>query len=121
MVLAIVQARMSASRMPGMVMAPVLGEPMIWRQLERVRRARTLDKVVVATSSAASDDALVAFLLGRGVSVYRGAHFDALECFAACTAAWSPSHAVRLTADCPLADPQAIDAAVRLAQSSGAA
>lgn len=120
MVLAILQARMSSSRMPGKIMSPVLGEPMIWRQIERIRRARSLDKVVVATSSAASDDPLAAFLLGRGVSVYRGAHFDLLECFSACAAAWSPGHVVRLTAECPLTDPQLIDAAVRLAMETGA-
>lgn len=120
MILAILQARMSSSRMPGAVMSPVLGEPMIWRQIERIRRARTLDKLVVATSSAASDDALAGFLLGRGVSVYRGAHFDGLECFSTCASAWSPSHAVRLTADCPLTDPQIVDQAVRLALETGA-
>jgi spore coat polysaccharide biosynthesis protein SpsF len=111
---------MSSSRMPGAVMSPVLGEPMIWRQIERIRRARTLDKLVVATSSAASDDALAGFLLGRGVSVYRGAHFDLLECFSTCASAWSPSHAVRLSADCPLTDPQIVDQAVRMAIETGA-
>ncbi len=120
MILAVLQARMSSSRMPGAVMSPVLGEPMIWRQIERIRRARTLDKLVVATSSAASDDALAGFLLGRGVSVYRGAHFDLLDCFSTCAAAWSPTHAVRLAADCPLTDPQIIDQAVRLALETGA-
>ena len=54
MILAVLQARMSSTRMPGKVMAPVLGEPMIWRQIERMRRARTLSKIVVATSTAAS-------------------------------------------------------------------
>jgi spore coat polysaccharide biosynthesis protein SpsF len=121
MALAILQARMSSTRMPGKVMAPVLGEPMIWRQLERIRRARSVSKVVVATSSGASDDSLAGFLLGRGVSVYRGDLADVLGRFSACTAAWSPTHVVRLKADCPLTDPQVIDAAVRLAVESGAA
>ena len=62
MILAVLQARMASTRMPGKVMAPVLGEPMIWRQIERVRRARSLSKLVVATSTAASDDALAGFL-----------------------------------------------------------
>jgi spore coat polysaccharide biosynthesis protein SpsF len=120
MILAILQARMSSSRMPGAAMSPVLGEPMIWRQIERIRRARTLDKLVVATSSASSDDALAGFLLGRGISVHRGAHFDLLECFSASAAAWSPTHAVRLTAECPLTDPQIVDQAVHLALETGA-
>lgn len=120
MILAILQARSSNARMPGAAMSPVMGEPMIWRQIERIRRARTLDKLVVATSSASSDDALAGFLLGRGVSVHRSAPSDALECFSTSAAAWSPSHAVRLTADCPLTDPQIIDQAVHMALETGA-
>ena len=121
MILAVLQARMSSTRMPGKVMAPVLGEPMIWRQIERMRRARSLSRIVVATSTAASDDTLAGFLLGRGVSVYRGDLNDVLGRFSACAEAWSPDHVVRFTADCPLTDPRVIDAAVALAITSGAA
>jgi spore coat polysaccharide biosynthesis protein SpsF len=121
-ILAIVQARMSSTRMPGKVMAPILGEPMIWRQLERIRRARTLTRVVVATSAEASDDPLASYLVSRGQAVFRGALHDVLGRFAECAdAASDPSHVVRLTADCPLADPGVIDSCVRLAQLSGAA
>src|ERR1700712_5419513 len=99
MILAVLQARMSSTRMPGKVMAPVLGEPMIWRQIERMRRARTVSRIVVATSTAASDDALAGFLLGRGCAVYRGDLHDVLGRFAACAAACNPDYVVRLTAD----------------------
>ena len=121
MILAVLQARMSSTRMPGKVMAPVLGEPMIWRQIERTRRARSLSKVMVATSTAPSDDALAGFLLGRGVSVYRGDLDDVLGRFAGCALAHQPDYVVRLTADCPLIDPQVIDAAVALARTTRAA
>jgi spore coat polysaccharide biosynthesis protein SpsF len=121
MILAILQARMSSTRMPGKVMAPVLGEPMIWRQIERIRRARSLSKLVVATSNAPSDDALAGFLLGRGCSVHRGDLEDVLGRFAGTARAWAPSHVVRLKADCPLTDPQVIDAAVALSLRTGAA
>ncbi len=59
--LAILQARMSSSRLPGKVMAPVLGEPMIGRQIERLRRSRRIDKLVVATSTDPGDDVLAAY------------------------------------------------------------
>ena len=121
MILAVLQARMSSTRMPGKVMAPVLGEPMIWRQIERTRRARSLTKVVVATSTAASDDALAGFLLGRGVAVHRGDLDDVLGRFAGCARAHHPDYVVRLTADCPLIDAQVIDAAVALARTTRAA
>ena len=121
MILAILQARMSSTRMPGKVMAPVLGEPMIWRQIERIRRARSVSKLVVATTTETSDDALVGFLLGRGCSVHRGELEDVLGRYAGSARAFAPAHVVRLEADCPLIDPQVIDAAVALALKSGAA
>ena len=125
MIVAVVQARMSSSRLPGKVLADLCGEPMILRQLQRIRRARTLTKVVVATSAEASDDALARVLRTRGWPVYRGDLTDVLGrvCSAVrwATPAGSCTHAVRLTADCPLADPELIDEAVRLALASRAA
>ena len=119
MILAVLQARTASTRMPGKVMAPICGEPMIWRQIERVRVARHPSKLVVATTDEPSDDALAAFLLGRGCSVHRGPFKNVLGRFAACAEAWDASHVVRLSGDCPLTDPQMIDAAVELATKSG--
>ena len=121
MILGVLQARTSSSRMPGTVMAPILQEPMIWRQIERIRRARSLDKLVVATSEEPSDDGLAGFLLGRGMTVYRGELNDVLGRFAACAEAWGPTHVVRMTADCPLIEPRLIDAVVALALENRAA
>ena len=121
MTMAIVQARMGSTRMPGKVMAPVLGEPMIWRQIERIRRARSVSKVVVATSTAPADDALASFLVGRGCGVYRGDPVDVLGRFTACARTAGAERVVRLKADCPLTDPQLVDAAVALSIRSGAA
>jgi spore coat polysaccharide biosynthesis protein SpsF len=125
MIVAVLQARMSSSRLPGKVLADLCGEPMIVRQLERIRRARTLTKVVVATSRELSDAPLARTLTERGWPVYRGELNDVLGrvCSAVrwSTAAGSCTHVVRLTADCPLADPEVIDEAVRLALASRAA
>jgi spore coat polysaccharide biosynthesis protein SpsF len=122
MILAIVQARMSSARLPGKVMAPILGEPMIVRLLERVRRAKTLGKILVATSTDPSDEPLAQLLTARGYPVFRGALNDVLARYAqAAGTAGEPTHVVRITADCPLIDPGLIDEAVRLAIASGAA
>jgi spore coat polysaccharide biosynthesis protein SpsF len=108
--LAILQARMTSSRLPGKVLAPVLGEPMIGRQLERLRRARRIDALVVATSTDPSDDPLAAYCGGLGVEVFRGSLSDVLERFRGALATHPEAKAVvRLTADCPLADPAVID------------
>lgn len=121
MILAILQARMSSKRLPGKVMASLAGQPMIWRQIERLRRARRVDKVVVATSCEPSDDALAGYLLARGQPMFRGAGADLLDRFARCAeAAGGPSHVVRIKGDCPFVDTQAVDATVKLALASGA-
>lgn len=121
MILAVLQARMSSTRLPGKVMRPIMGAPMIERHLERLRACETLDRLVVATSLDSSDDPLVAHLEGLGVAVFRGSLDDVLGRFRAAAVAFGPAaHVVRLTADCPLADPEVIDACVRLHLASGA-
>lgn len=120
LILALLQARMSSSRLPGKVLKPVCGAPMILRQIERVRRARAIDRLVVATSDQASDDPLAGVLAEAGVDVWRGPLDDVLARFLGALAAFPADHLVRLTADCPLADPQLIDATIARHLESGA-
>jgi spore coat polysaccharide biosynthesis protein SpsF len=112
-ILAILQARTSSSRLPRKALLPLAGAPMIVRQIERVRRARRIDRLVVATSDDASDDALAHTLAAAGVAVHRGPLDDVLARFTGALAAFGPAdHVVRLTGDCPLADPAVIDATI---------
>jgi spore coat polysaccharide biosynthesis protein SpsF len=121
MAAAILQARMSSTRLPGKVMRDLIGRPMIERQLERLRRCETLTRIVVATSEDRSDDPLATFLGGIGVDVFRGPLQDVLGRFVgAAEDLRLESPIVRLTADCPLADPGVIDACVRLQTEAGA-
>ncbi|MDP3175318.1 MAG: glycosyltransferase family protein [Phenylobacterium sp.] len=113
MILAVLQARMSSTRLPGKVMADVLGVPMIGRQIERLRRARSLDRLVVATSGLSGDDPLAAYCDSLGVSVHRGSLEDVLGRFHGAIQAFGPaSTVVRLTADCPLCDWTVVDTVV---------
>jgi spore coat polysaccharide biosynthesis protein SpsF len=110
MILAVLQARMSSTRLPGKVMAPLAGAPMIQRQIERLSRCGLIDELVVATSVDPSDDGLAAFLEARSVNVFRGPLDDVLARFVGAHEAFGPaSHIVRLTADCPFADSDVID------------
>jgi len=119
--LAILQARMTSTRLPGKVMAPVLGEPMIARQLERLGRSRRLDRMVVATSTDPSDDVLAAYLEGVGQPVFRGSLNDVLDRFHGAMGMVPEARTVvRLTADCPLTDPQLIDAIIDHHDATGA-
>lgn len=109
MILAILQARMSSTRLPGKVLKPILGKPMLVRQLERVRRAGRIDRLIVATSTDPSDDPIEALCRDEGVEYYRGKLDDVLDRFYQAAAPLRPNHVVRLTGDCPLADPVIID------------
>ncbi|WP_066687876.1 glycosyltransferase family protein [Caulobacter sp. CCH9-E1] len=121
MILAVLQARMGSTRLPGKSMATLRGEPMIIRQLERLRGARCLSKIIVATSADTVDDALAGFLVSRGYTVHRGAGADILARIARCADTISSvSHVVRLKGDAPFVDPGVIDEAIRLALASGA-
>src|SRR5689334_18394344 len=121
MILAILQARTSSSRLPGKVLLPLAGQPMILRQIERVRRARRIDRLVVATSEDPSDDELAHALERAGVDVHRGPLADVLARFTGALAAFGPTdHVVRLTGDCPLADPAVIDATIERVTGAGA-
>jgi spore coat polysaccharide biosynthesis protein SpsF len=119
MILAILQARMSSTRLPGKVMADVEGAPMILRQIERLHRSRRLDRILVATSTDPSDDGLAAMLALHDVAVHRGPLDDVLARFEGALKAQPAEVVVRLTADCPLADPEVIDATVDLLTSKG--
>ena len=114
MILAILQARVSSSRLPGKILLPILGEPMLFRQIERINRCRRIDKLIVATSTDPSDDALVSACKERGIDVGRGSLDDVLQRFIDVARPYAPSIIVRLTGDCPLTDPDVIDATIEL-------
>jgi spore coat polysaccharide biosynthesis protein SpsF len=120
MILAILQARMSSTRLPGKVLKPVLGRPMLAWQIDRIKRSTAIDKLVVATSQDASDDPIQAFCDTNGVACYRGALHDVLARYYGAAEAFGPAeHVIRLTGDCPLIDWTVIDAAVALQKSEG--
>lgn len=109
MILAVLQARVSSSRLPGKVLAEVLGAPMILRQVERVRRSGLIDQLVIATSQDPSDDLLAELCSKEDLAIFRGSLSDVLGRFYGACAKINPHHVVRLTGDCPLADPEVID------------
>jgi len=119
--LAILQARISSTRLPGKVLAPILGVPMIGRQVERLRRCRRIDRLVVATSVDPSDDVLAAYCGSIGLDVFRGPLDDVLDRFGGALAEFpQAATVVRLTADCPLADWTVIDEVIEHHRASGA-
>lgn len=116
---AIVQARMTSTRLPGKVLREVLGRPLLAYQLERMRAAASLDRIVIATTTNATDDPIVAFCEREGCDVVRGPEHDVLARYAHAERAVPARTVVRLTSDCPLTDPQLIDMAVRRFHEAG--
>jgi spore coat polysaccharide biosynthesis protein SpsF len=108
-ILALLQARTSSSRFPGKVLQPLLGRPMILRQMDRLRLSKKLGMVTVVTSTDASDDQLTMLCRNDNLPVFRGSLDDVLDRFYQAAIASYPDHIVRLTGDCPLCDPQVID------------
>ncbi len=118
MVLAILQARSSSKRLPGKVLKPILGKPMLQLQIERIKRSKYIDRIVVATSDSA-DDVLIHDLCSHlGISCYQGSLDDVLDRFYQC-AKMQPGnqHIMRLTGDCPLIDPGFLDILINFYQS----
>ncbi len=114
MISAIVQARMSSSRFSGKVLQPILGQPMLARQIERIRLSATIDQVTVATSTEFADDPIASACTEMNVPCFRGSLDDVLDRFYRAAELTAADVIVRLTADCPLLDPDVIDATVRL-------
>jgi spore coat polysaccharide biosynthesis protein SpsF len=112
-VVAIVQARMASSRLPGKVLADIGGQPMLVRVVERARRAKLLAKLVVATTTDKDDDPIAAVCAERAYDCYRGDSLDVLDRYVQTARRFDAEVIVRLTGDCPLIDPEVIDRTVR--------
>jgi spore coat polysaccharide biosynthesis protein SpsF (cytidylyltransferase family) len=109
---ALIQARMSSSRFPGKVLKTLGGLPLIVYMARRAAQARHVDEVIVVTSTDVSDDPLAEALQQASVPIFRGALADVLQRYAEAAQACSAETIVRLTGDCPLIDPDVIDAVI---------
>jgi len=111
---AIIQARIGSTRLPGKVMKSVLNKPLLVLMLERVRMAKTLEKVVVAIPDTPENDPLAKLCADNGILISRGSENDVLSRYYKAAKDNSIGHIVRLTSDCPLIDPALVDHAVGL-------
>jgi glutamate-1-semialdehyde aminotransferase/spore coat polysaccharide biosynthesis protein SpsF (cytidylyltransferase family) len=112
MIVAIVQARMGSTRFFGKSLAEISGKPMLWHVVHRAQAARTVDRVIVATSSCASDQSIAEFCAREGIACFRGSEDDVLDRFYKAAKAQHAGTVVRITGDCPLVDPAVIDKVV---------
>jgi spore coat polysaccharide biosynthesis protein SpsF len=108
----VVQARMTSTRLPGKVLMDLAGAPMLAQQLRRLKRCKTLDGLVVATTTNASDDPLCALAEREGAGVFRGSENDVLSRYVGAARQARADVVVRVTSDCPLIVPELCDEVV---------
>jgi len=111
--LAIIQARTSSTRLPGKVLKTILGVPILLMQIERVKNSKLIDNIIVATSVDESDLQIENLCIDAGLSCFRGSLDDVLDRFYSAAKLNKPTNVVRLTADCPLMDPEIIDKVIK--------
>jgi len=107
--IAIVQARMASTRLPGKVLADIAGQSMLARVVMRARRSKRIDRLVVATSTESRDDPIVALCEQMEFEYSRGSALDVLDRYFQVSQEFEAQTVVRLTADCPVIDPDVID------------
>ncbi|HYU44765.1 MAG TPA: glycosyltransferase family protein [Terriglobales bacterium] len=112
-VVAIIQARMGSTRLPGKVLKDLCGETVLARVVNRTRRATLLNKVVVATSVQPADDAILQECGRLSVACFRGDEADVLDRYYRAAEKFSADAIVRITSDCPLIDPEVSDKTIR--------
>lgn len=112
MVTGTIQVRLGSSRLPGKAMLPILGRPMLFRQIERLRAAKTIDEIIIATTTSAMDDEIASLGDSLGIKVYRGSEHDVLSRIGGLLRHHNVDVHVEMLGDSPLPDPQIVDEVV---------
>lgn len=111
-VVAIVQARMSSTRLPGKVMKGIAGRPMLWHVVNRLKASHLIDEIVVATTTGREDDIIEEWCKLGGTGFFRGSLDDVLDRYFQAAVSFGARTVVRITSDCPLIDPALVDRAI---------
>ena len=109
MIAAIIQARMGASRFPDKVMKIIVGKPMLWHQINRLKKSELIEKIIIATTNKIQDRTIVDFAKENNILYFAGSEEDVLDRFYYSAKKFKVETIVRITADCPLIDPLLVD------------
>lgn len=118
MILGVIQVRMGLTRLKEKVLKLVMGKPMLAVIIDRLRQAKKLDKIVVATTTNEADQAIIRFAKSYGVEVYAGSEMDIIDRLYQTIKRFDAEALVRITGDCPLTDPKIVDEIVELYQQN---
>jgi spore coat polysaccharide biosynthesis protein SpsF len=113
-IIAIIEARMTSSRLPGKVMLPVVGKPMLYHLINRLKTVSLLDDIVLATTTNSSDDILEEFANKIGIGCFRGNENDVMSRVIGAASSVNADVVVEITGDCPIIDPQIVEQAIQI-------
>jgi spore coat polysaccharide biosynthesis protein SpsF len=114
MIAAIIQARIASTRFPGKTLEQILGKPMLWHIVNRLRTSKTIEKLIIVTPKAQVDDPIETFAKENGIDLFRGSETDVLDLFYQAAKRFGADVIARITADDPFKDPNVIDKAINI-------
>lgn len=108
-IICMIQARMSSTRLPGKIMLTLLDKPMLWWDVYRVRQARLIDEIVIATTTETADDTTADYCQDNNWAYFRGSEQDVLDRYYQAAQQANANYIVRITSDCPIIDAHVLD------------
>jgi spore coat polysaccharide biosynthesis protein SpsF len=113
-IVATIEARMTSSRLPGKVLLPVLGQPMLHHLITRLRAVKSINEIVIATTTNVADDVLVEFAAKEKVMVFRGSELDVMARVIGAAELGGADVIVEITGDCPIIDPDIVEQTIQM-------
>ena len=111
--LAIIQARMGSSRLPNKVLKDLCGKPALWHVINRVKKSKLIDEIIIATTIEKQDLQIVKFCADNDIRVFVGSESDVLDRYYQAARLFKPDNVIRITSDCPLIDYEIIDLIIK--------
>ena len=111
--IAIIQARMGSTRLPGKVLSKIKGKPMIVHIFDRLKKCQEVDHIILATSNLIQDKPLLDLAKTEGVQSFAGSEQDVLDRYYQAARQYKPNRVIRITGDCPIIDPQITDLVIK--------
>lgn len=112
-IIGIVQARMGSTRLPGKVLKKVNGIPLLQYQIERMKKSKLIDELVIATTEDAIEEPILNLCAKLGIPIFRGSEKDVLDRYYGASQKYNADVIVRMTSDCPLIDPIIVDQVIQ--------
>ncbi len=118
---AVIQARMNSTRLPGKVLMDIAGQPMLAHVVRRLTHSSRINEIVVALTTDTADDVVEMFCRDSKIKIFRGESHDVLDRYYQTARSFQADCIVRITSDCPLIDPQVVDHVIREFKDTSAA